>query len=46
MGDMENHKYEVVNYKTKEYRTVPKEQHIVVRDTHEPIVSRDNWNRV
>ena len=46
MGDMENHKYEVVNYKTKEYRAVPKDQHIIVENTHEPIVIRDNWNRV
>jgi len=46
MGDMENHKYEVVNYKTKEYRPVPKDQHIIVENTHEPIISRDDWNRV
>lgn len=45
-GDMENHKYEVVNYKTKEYRAVPKEQHIIVENTHEPLVIRDDYNRV
>ena len=46
MGDMENHKYEVVNYKTKEYRKVPKDEHIIVQNTHEAIVSRENWRRV
>lgn len=45
-GDMVNHKYEVVNYKTKECVRVPKEQHIIVADCHEPIVSRDDYERV
>ena len=46
MGDMENHKYEVVNYKTKEYRAVPKDEHIVVQNTHEALVSREDWTHV
>ena len=45
-GDMVNHKYEVINYKTKECARVPKEQHIIVTDRHEPIVSRDDYERV
>lgn len=39
-GDTVNHKYEIINYKTKECARVPKEQHIVVAGRHEPIVSR------
>ena len=45
-GDMVNHKVEVVNYKTKECVRVPKEQQIVVADCHEPLVSRDDYERV
>ncbi len=45
-GDMVNHKVEVINYKTKECARVPKEQHIIVTDRHEPIVSRDDYERV
>lgn len=46
VGDMENHKYEVPNYKTKKIVRVPKEKRIVVRNTHEPIISRDDYNLV
>ncbi len=45
-GDMVNHKVEVINYKTKECARVPKEQHIVVADRHEPLVSREDYERV
>lgn len=45
-GDMENHKYEVKNYKTKKETPVPKEEHIIVRNTHEAIVSRSDFNKV
>ena len=45
-GDMENHKYEVLNYKTKERIVVPKDERIVVEDTHEAIVERDVFDRV
>lgn len=45
-GDMVNHKVEVINYKTKECVRVPKEQQIVVADCHEPLVSRDDYERV
>ena len=45
-GDMVNHKVEIINYKTKEWVRVPKEQHIIVADRHEPIVSRDDYERV
>ena len=45
-GDMVNHKFEIVNYKTKERATVPEEDRIVVADCHEPIVSREDFERV
>ena len=45
-GDMVNHKVEVINYKTKERARVPKEQRIVVTDRHEPLVSREDYERV
>ena len=46
IGDMENHKYEVKNYKTKKCTKVPKEEHIIVRNTHEAIISRSDFEHV
>lgn len=46
VGDMENHKAEVANYKTKQRVPIPQEQHIVVENTHEPIVSREDFQQV
>lgn len=46
MGDMENHKSEKVSYKLKKYVNVPKNQRIVVENTHEAIISREDWNKV
>ena len=45
-GHMENHKYEVKNYKTKKCTKVPKEEHIIVRNTHEAIISRSDFEHV
>ncbi len=45
-GDMENHKFEVANYKTKERVKVPKDRHIVVEDTHKAIVSHEDFEKV
>ncbi len=46
VGDMENHKYEVKNYKTKKCTKVHKEEHIIVRNTREPIISRSDFEHV
>ncbi|MCL2797559.1 MAG: recombinase family protein [Firmicutes bacterium] len=46
VGDMVNRKYETPNYKVKKLVAVAKELQIVVRDTHEPLVSRDDFDRV
>ena len=46
VGDMEGHKYEVKNYKTKKRIRVPSEQHIIVENTHEPIIAREDFDQV
>ena len=46
IGDMVNHKFEIANYKTKKMRRVPPEEHIVVLDTHEAIISREDFEQV
>lgn len=46
VGDMVNHKCEIVNYKTKERATVPQENRIIVENCHEPIINRDDFERV
>lgn len=45
-GDIVNHKHEIINYKTKECVRVPKEERIIVADCHEPLVSREDFERV
>ncbi len=45
-GDMVNHKCEIVNYKTKERKNLPKEEFIIVPNTHEPLVSREDFEQV
>jgi hypothetical protein len=45
-GDMVNHKYEVLNYKTKRVTRVPENEYIVVENTHEAIIARDDFMRV
>ena len=44
-GDMVNHKVETVNYKTKKRVRVPKEEYIIVSNTHEAIVDRELFNK-
>lgn len=46
VGDMVNHKYEVKNYKTKKRTRVPEHERIIVKDTHEAIISRDDFEKV
>ena len=43
---MVNHKCEIVNYKTKERVSIPKDQLIIVENTHDPIISREEFDRV
>ena len=46
IGSIVNHKDEVKNYKTKARRAVPKEEWIIVENMHEPIISRELFDRV
>jgi hypothetical protein len=45
-GDTVSLKFETVNYRTRKVAAVPKDKRIVIKDTHEPIVSRDDFERV
>jgi len=46
VGDMVNRKYETKNYKTKKRTPVPRDQRIVVENTHKAIIDRYTFNRV
>ena len=46
VGDMVNHKVEVVNYKTKERVRIPPEEQIIVPNTHEAIIERALFDRI
>lgn len=45
-GSVVNHKGEVKNYKTKVRRIVPADEWIIVKNTHEPIISRKLFDAV
>ena len=45
-GHMENGKYKVENYKTKRRVKVPDNEHIVVKNTHEAIISEETFETV
>jgi site-specific DNA recombinase len=45
IGDMVNHKFEIISYKTKERRVIPIDKRIVVENTHEAIVNREDYKR-
>lgn len=46
IGNMVQGKYESISYKTKETRPRPKDQWYIVKNTHEPVIDNDLWNRV
>ena len=46
VGDMVNHKVEVINYKTKERVRIPLEKQIIVPNMHEAIIERELFNRI
>lgn len=43
IGDMVQHKRQVVSFKTKKRRAVDPSEWIVVHDTHEAIIGRNTW---
>ena len=46
LGHMVNHKSEVISYKTKEKKSVPREEWIIVKDMHEPIIDPETFEKV
>ena len=46
IGTLVQHKNEIISYKNKKERSVPKEQRIVVPHCHEAIIDKDTWNIV
>lgn len=46
LGHIESNKYEVINYKTKKCVPVPKERHLIVKNTHEAIISQSDYDAV
>ncbi len=45
-GHMENGKYKIENYKTKRRVKVPDNEHIVVKNTHEAIISVETFETI
>lgn len=45
-GNLVSHKVEISNYKTKQRIKLPITEHIIVKNTHAPIVSYENWQTV
>ena len=45
-GDLVQHKYSKLNYKTKKIINIPEDQHIIIKNNHEPIVDRNIFNSV
>ena len=43
---MENRKVETENYKTKKRVRAPKENHIIVNNTHDAIITRNDFDIV
>lgn len=46
IGNMVQGKYGSVSYKTKINKPRPKEQWYIVKNTHEPIIDKDLWDKV
>lgn len=46
IGNMVQGKYENRSYKSKHSKPVPRERWIIVQGTHDPIISRELWDKV
>ncbi len=46
IGNMVQHKTEKINYKVKKLHTIDSASHVIVENTHEPIISVDTFNLV
>ncbi|MBR5223347.1 MAG: recombinase family protein [Clostridia bacterium] len=45
-GDMVNHKTEIINYKTKQKVSIPREDYIIVPNRHEAIIDNETFEKV
>jgi DNA invertase Pin-like site-specific DNA recombinase len=45
IGNMVQGRYKSVSYKSKINKPCPKDEWVIVKGTHEPIIERDVWNR-
>lgn len=45
-GDMVNHKTEIINYKTKESVSIPRDEYIIVPNQHEAIIQPDEFEKI
>lgn len=46
IGNMAQNKYKKVNYKVKKLITIPRENWIVIENTHEPIIEKDIYDLI
>lgn len=46
IGNMAQHRREIVDYKTKKCKKLPKEQWVIIENTHEPIIDKETFNQV
>ena len=46
IGNMVQGKYKSVSYKSKVNKPCPRDEWVIVENTHEPIIDRELWNRV
>ena len=46
IGNTVQNKRSIISYKVKKFRTVDKEEHIIVENTHEPIIDKDTFEKV
>ena len=46
IGNMVQGKYESISYKSKKNKPKPKEDWVIIKGTHEPIIDIDLWNSV
>jgi len=45
IGNMVQNKSEKISYKSKKKRNIPKKDWIIVKNTHDPIIDIDTWNK-
>lgn len=46
LGNMVNHRVEVINYKTKARHLVPEDEQIVIENTHEAIITKPEFEQI